>query len=210
MLILALILAASLSAQSKGSLFLRSALIPGWGQIRSGNDYGYAMLASEVATVSSIFYFNNEIKIKNREAYEYALKFADINPGNYSAEYQQHLSRYQSSGFEAGGYNAMIREMAINLFPDQADLQQQYIDANIYSDEMAWSWMSQDHRLNYGNIRGDKSKLEDYAKIASGVLILNHLVSAIDILRLDASRKRRSVSVGYWQNSPTLNLSITF
>ncbi|MBM4404141.1 MAG: hypothetical protein FJ042_07160, partial [Candidatus Cloacimonetes bacterium] len=36
-----------LCAQSKGTLFLKSIVIPGWGQLSSDRQYGYAMLTSE-------------------------------------------------------------------------------------------------------------------------------------------------------------------
>lgn len=209
-IIILLLVIICLSAQSKGSLFLRSLIVPGWGQVHSGRNYGYAMMASELAVISSLYYFDNEQKLKSDEAYDYAMKFAHIAAGNYSDEYFAHLSRYSSSGFEAGGYNAMIREQAMVEYPGQPDMQQQYIDANIYPDDLAWNWESDSKRRNYGDIRGDMNRNEEYAKIFTGVLILNHIVSAVDILRLDSEKRRTNISFGVMQRSPMLYLDYKF
>ncbi len=200
----------SLFAQSKGSLFLKSLILPGWGQVSSGKNYGYSMMAAEVAILSSMYYFNNEYDLKKQEAYEYAVKYADVLPGSYSDNYFAHLSRYNSSGFEAGGYNAMIREQAMITYPNQPDMQQQYINANIYGDDMSWSWQSDSNRRIFGNIRGDMNKNKDYTRIVIGVTILNHFVSAIDILRLDAERKRSKLHFGIKDDSPMLFVDYSF
>ncbi len=205
-----LICVITLSAQSRKSLLLRSLLIPGWGQVHSGNSYGYMMMATEVGIISSLFYFDNEHDLKRKEAYEYAMKYASVYPGSYSDEYFSHLSRYNSSGFEAGGYNSIILEQAMAIYPDRPDMQQQYLNANIYTDEMAWNWDSDSKRRDYGNIRGDMNSYKDYARIMSGVLILNHLISVVDILRMDSETKRSNVHFGIQGQSPSIILNYNF
>lgn len=200
----------TLSAQSKGKMVLQSLLLPGLGQIQSGHSHGYYMLAAEVSILASLFYFDKESDLKFKEAYEYALKYANVNPGSYSDEYFSHLSRYNSSGYEAGGYNSLVLDKAMQLYPNQPDLQQQYLAANVYSDEMAWKWENASNRRAYGNIRGDMNSYKDYAKIMTGVLILNHLVSVVDVLRLDSESKRASFHVGIEKKSPTLFVNLSF
>ena len=75
------------------------------------------MLASEVLLWSASYYTSNEISLQNRSTYEYALKFAHIYPGSYDSQYYRDLAKYNSSGYEAGGYNAMIRQTAIDMYP---------------------------------------------------------------------------------------------
>ncbi|MBM4404000.1 MAG: hypothetical protein FJ042_06440, partial [Candidatus Cloacimonetes bacterium] len=199
-----------LCAQSKGTLFLKSIVIPGWGQLSSDRQYGYAMLTSEALAWMSLYYFDREVDLRNRESYEYALRFAHIQPGSYADTYFSDLSRYNTSGFEAGGFNDMIRRTALELYPHDPVSQQQYIDANIYNDDFAWNWDSVDNRKQYNSIRIQMRNNKDYIKIVTGVLIFNHLVSAVDILRLHSSRSRANAYMSIQDKTPTLNLEIQF
>ncbi len=179
---LLIVLSVSLAAESRGLKFLQSLAVPGLSQVRSGRDYGYAMLAAEAGIISGILFLNAEENLKAQEYYEYALKFAHIQPGDYPDQYFRDLSRYDSSGFEAGGYNADVRQKAMQLYPDDPIAQQIYIDENIYPDDYAWNWDSSDNRGSYSEIRIQTQDLRDYGSIAIGVLIVNHLISGIDAL----------------------------
>lgn len=180
--LLLIILSVSLTAESRGLKFLQSLAVPGLSQVRSGRDYGYAMLAAEAGIISGIFFLNAEENLKAQEYYEYALKFAHIQPGDYPDQFFRDLSRYDSSGFEAGGYNADVRQTAMQLYPDDPIAQQIYIDENIYPEDYAWNWDSSESRGSYSEIRIQTQDLRDYASMAIGVLIVNHLISGIDAL----------------------------
>lgn len=194
--------------KTKGFEMLKSLAVPGLSQVTNGKDYGYAMMASEVGIISSMVYFNNEEKLKIREAYEYALKYAHLNPGKYSDQYYRTLSRYNSSGYDAGGYNNEVRETAIRLHPGDPAAQQQYIDANAIPDEQAWNWDSTQNRGSYSKIRIKSQDMRDYGSIAVGVLILNHLVSGVDVLRFFTEKARSQVYFDYQNHQPMLMLNI--
>lgn len=208
-LILLLLLSSFCFAQSKGVTFLKSAILPGWGQLSLDRDYGYGMMAAEVGIIGSMFYLANEQKLSKQESYEYALQFAHIQPGDYSPEYFSHLSRYNSSGFGGGGYNAMIRQEALEQFPSDPLAQQAYIDSHAYSDEMAWNWDSSADRGKYSKMRIHTQDLKDYAKIATGIMIFNHLVSGIDILRIK-NIESSHLSIGMKRKQPLLMLDLSF
>ncbi len=210
MLILVIVACTTLSAETKGRLLLKSLLIPGWGQVSLDRNYGYAMMTAEVGIISSLFYLDNEEQLKKTEAYEYALKYAHIQPGTYSAEYYAHLSKYSSSGYDAGGYNAMIRQAAIAEYPGDPEAQTAYINQHIYTDDYAWNWDDTSNRRKYGSIRADINNYQDYAKMVSGVMILNHLVSAVDILRMKADNPRTQLSFGVLNQHPILMLDYHF
>jgi hypothetical protein len=193
----------------KPSPFLKSALVPGWGQLSIDKNYGYGMLTSEVLLWSTYFYNVNEQDLKHEASYEYALKFANVNPGKYSAQYYRDLTRYNSSGFEAGGYNAMVRQYAISAFSDPAS-QQAYIDANAIPDEMSWQWESTDRRKKYSTMRKEILEMKDTAQVLTGVIIANHIISGIDMLRQKKHWKNVNTSVGYLHNTPILNLEVKF
>ena len=103
----------------------------------------------------------------------------------------------------------MIRQQAIEHFPGDSQAQQEYIDSNIYSDEMAWNWDSSADRGNYSKMRIRTQDLKDYAKIATGIMIFNHLVSGIDILRISGVESSR-FSLGMKDRQPLLMLDISF
>jgi hypothetical protein len=192
------------------SPLLKSALLPGWGQLSLDRSYGYGMLVSETLIWSADFYNSNEQKLKDRQSYEHALKFAHINPGNYDSQYYRDLARYDTSGFSAGGYNAMIRTTAQNLYPDNLAAQQQYIDINAMPDAMSWQWDDFTYRKKYASMRNQILDLKDKAQIITGLLIANHLISTIDMLRLRKHWSNVHTSVQYYRNTPTLNFSIDF
>lgn len=202
------LLTLTLSAQSKGLEFLKSLAVPGLSQVINGRAYGYGMMAAEVGIISGMFYINNERNLKARESYEFAIKNAHINPGTYSDQYFRNLSRFNSSGFEAGGYNARIRQTAMDLYPNDPVAQQQYIDTNAYGDDMAWNWDSPTLRGEYSKIRIKTQDLRDYGKIAVGVLILNHLVSGIDVLRYFSETTRSQVYFDIQDQHPMLMLDV--
>jgi len=192
-------------AQNRGVGFIKALAVPGWQQAAVGKNYGYAMLASELAIIGSVFYLNNESDILMQDSYEYAIKFAHLHPGSYDNKFYNSLSRYESSGFDANGYNAMIRQTALTMYPYDAIAQQQYIDQNSYKDDMFFSWDSPQHRSQYNKLRNRSNDFDDYASVAVGVLILNHLVSGVDYLLFSARDKSKTeVYFGVKNNEPML------
>jgi len=133
--LLTILLSTTLFAQSRGLLTLKSFVVPGWSQISSERNYGYAMLTAEAVIIGSIYYFHSESKVLEQECYEYAIKFAHLHPNGYNDDFFKHLARYESSGFDAGGYNNWVRQTAIDLYPDNPEMQQQYINDNAYGND---------------------------------------------------------------------------
>jgi hypothetical protein len=203
-----LLLAVSLSSQSKGLEFLKSLAVPGLSQVTNGRAYGYGMMVAEVGIISGMFYINNERDLKARETYEFAIKHAHINPGDYSEEYFRNLSRFNSSGFDADGFNARVRQTAMDLYPNDPISQQLYIDNHAYGEDMSWNWDSPSLRGQYSKIRIKTQDLRDFGKIAVGVLILNHLVSGIDVLRFFSETTRSQVYFDIKDNHPMLMLGM--
>jgi len=206
-----LLVSQAISAKSfKISPLIKSVLVPGWGQLSLDRNYGYAMLTTEVVFWSTLFYNTNEQDLTHQESYEYALKFAHINPGSYASQYYRDLAKYDTSGFEAGGYNSMVMQTALsmtNLTPEQ---QQEYIDENAIPDEMAWQWDSYQQRKQFSSMRKDILELKDKAQLITGLLIANHIISSIDMLRLKKHWGNVHPSVQYYRNTPVLNLSVEF
>ncbi len=197
----------SLTAQSRGVSALRSFAVPGLSQVIDSRDYGYAMMASEAVIIGSMYFMTNESKVLQRDSYEYAIKFAHLNPGSYNSDFYNNLAKYESSGYNAGGYNAWVRKTAMEQFPYDPVLQQEYIDTYSYGDDQFWAWDASYHRSEYNKLRNRSQDFKDYALVATGVLILNHLVSGIDVLRYNAQPKRSHISFGQQGKTPLLQLS---
>lgn len=204
----ALLICTALSADNKGLGFIKSLAIPGFSQVRSGHNYGYAMMASELATIGSIMYMNNESDALMDESYEYAIKYAHITPQDYDDEFFYNLARYESSGFDVNGYNAMIRQKAQEQFPYDPEAQQEYIDTYSYQDDRFWYWDSTDNRSHFNQLRNRSDDFQDYAKVTVGVLILNHIISGVDYLRLSAKDRKTQVSFRYKHRTPMMYVSV--
>jgi hypothetical protein len=208
LIVLMFALLSCLAAENKGWQLVQSLAVPGLSQIRSDRNYGYAMLTSEVGIISTLLYLGTEVNLKTEKYYEYALKYAQVQVGDYPDQYFRDLSRYNSSGFEAGGYNAQVRQRAIQLYPADPLQQQVYIDANAYSEDYAWNWESVENRSSYSKIRVQTQDLRDYGKMAVGVLIVNHLISGIDVLRYFSETQRSHVYLDIKDRHPMLMLNV--
>ena len=206
-ILILIILSLSLFAENRGLGVLRSLALPGYSQVSAGHNYGYALMASEVAAIGSYLYMNEESSALMHESYEYAIKFGHVNPGDYDADFYYNLSRFDSSGFDVNGYNAMIREEAMEQFPYDPVAQQNYIDTNSYKDDRFWDWDSTDNRSHFNKLRNKSDDYEDYAKVTMGVIILNHLVSAVDYLRFSARERNSNVSFRYVKKTPMMFLT---
>ncbi len=192
LLFLTVLLASSLWGEkpSPQIAFLKSAILPGWGELSMGNRSGYVFLGLEVLAWSSKLYCEEEEILTERKAFNHAVKYAHIDSGmDYEDQYYYHLSKYSSSGFEPGGYNAYIVEQSESQ-PDP----QQYLEDNLYSDEYYWNWDSTEDRITYGKKRKDATSFSDYAKAITGTIVVNHLISAINSFRIAKKMRRMDIS----------------
>ena len=173
--------------------FLKSAIIPGWGELSVGNKSGYFFLASEILMWGSRLYFLEEVNLREEESYLYALQHGGLQPGKHDRAYLELLTRYNSSGFEPGGYNEMILKRAQSLYPNDQEAQNQYLLNNAILDEsLFWSWDSREDRRQYSIMRKNADHNRDYAKTVIGVIVANHVISAINAARVTSIKNRRS------------------
>ncbi len=178
---------------------MKSAIIPGWGELSMGNSSGYIFLLSEILLWSGRYYFLEEVKLREEESYVYALQYAGLQSGDYDAEFLHLLTKYNSSGFEAGGYNEMILQRARSLYPDDPAAQNQYIHDNAILDEsLFWSWETREDRRLYSIMRKNADHNRDYAKAVVGVIVANHIVSVINSARIaTAQRREQRLQIGF-------------
>ena len=192
--------------------FFRSLLLPGWGELSQKNSSGSIFLTSELLFLSSRYYFLEEAYLKDKASFNYAVKFAHIDPNtDHSNEYFFHLKKYDSSGYETGGYNAYIVELAKNLYPEDMEAQTAYINANVYSDEYFWQWDDDNKQHEYAILRKRIIQYNDYAKTLIGAILANHLISAINSLRINSKLKRLQAGIEFNSNmDPLISIKYSF
>jgi len=191
---------------------LRSVIVPGWGELAAGNKTGFIFLASEVMLLSSRFYFIEEADLKAKASYNYAVKYAHINPNiDLSDEYYYHMSRYMNSGLNTGGYNAYIVKIAKAKFPDDPEAQTQYIEENKYSDDEYWGWDDDVKQNKYSILRKRITQYGDYTKAITGAIIANHIISALNAFRASSRLKNLNAQVQFDSNmNPIFTLQYKF
>ena len=87
-----------------GLNFLKSAVVPGWGQLSVDKNYGIAYLVAEASFWSMRFYCLQESDNNTVASHNYAIKYADVDPeGHYSHQFYEDMRKYSSSGYEQGG-----------------------------------------------------------------------------------------------------------
>ncbi|MCB5261761.1 MAG: hypothetical protein LHW64_02445 [Candidatus Cloacimonetes bacterium] len=195
---------------AQGKDFLFSLAVPGFSQVMNGKSHGYVMMAAEAALIGTSLYLSSEADLLMDESYSYALKFAELNPADYDTEFLKNLGKYNSSGFDADGYNAMIRREAQAIFSDSPDSMQIYIEDHSYGEDQYWRWESAGRRADYNRMRNNSVDLESYGKLVVGVMILNHLVSGMDVLISHSQKRRTQLSMGIHRNAPMLKLTLRF
>jgi len=177
---------------------LRSALIPGWGELAADNKTGFVFLTTEIVLISSRFYFLEEADLKEKASYNYAVKYAHIDPDiDITDEHYYHMSRYESSGFDTGGYNAYIVEIAKARFLDDPDAQTQYIENNTYTNDEFWEWDNEDEQRKYSTLRKNITHYGDYAKAVTGAIIANHIISALNAFRASSRLKNLNAHIQF-------------
>ena len=190
----------------------RSALVPGWGELSAGNRSGYIFLASEILLLSSRFYFVEEADLKAKASYNFAVKYAHIDPEiDLSDDHYYHMTRYLSSGFETGGYNANIVEIAKAIYPDDLQAQTQYIEENAYSEDEYWGWDDKFKQKDYSILRKRITQYGDYVKAITGAVIANHIFSALNAFRASSRLKNLNAQVIFDNNmNPVFTLQYKF
>jgi len=190
----------------------RSALVPGWGELSAGNKSGFIFLASEILLLSSRFYFVEEADLKAKASYNFAVKYAHIDPEiDLSDDHYYHMTRYLSSGFETGGYNANIVEIAKAIYPDDLQAQTQYIEENAYSDDEYWGWDDKFKQKDYSILRKRITQYGDYVKAITGAVIANHIFSALNAFRASSRLKNLNAQVLFDSNmNPVFTLQYKF
>jgi hypothetical protein len=152
---------------SKGLISLRSLLIPGWGQLSSGNKLkGYVFLGVEAALITAIFTNRAYSRWMEDDYKAFAVQHAGISQGNGHLWYVD-----MGNWMNNADYN-------------EQRLRDRQFEAVYNSPGEEWQWDSDDNRKDFKSMRIASDRAEQNALLLTGAVILNHLLSAVDATRL--------------------------
>ena len=174
-------LADAVSTSRKGDM-LRSALLPGWGQMHMGHSTrGVVFMGVEAVTWigAGLSYLEGTF---NRNDYRWlAMEEAGISISGRSSEFMDDVGDFSSSA----EYNDYIHRLARYYYPDDPDAQRDYYESHARYGSDGWYWTSETSRLDYADhLRKSKQWFRRSMYIAAFALV-NRVVSVIDTALLD-------------------------
>ena len=174
-MVLVLCLAQAGSTQSPRRAFWLSLMVPGWGQHISGQvTSARVFAATEVALWGAVLGSRYVEDIRRDNYLTYAAEHAQAQASGKSGEYLDDLGFYQSRhqhnrvAVIDGGEDAY-------LYPETASY--------------FWEWDEDASRQRYRDLRNSSTSAGRQALYASGLVVVNHLISAIHAART-AGRSR--------------------
>lgn len=158
---------------------MASILVPGLGQMIEGDKAkAQTFFVVEGAIWISYFglnYWGNRIDASART---FAIDHSGGNPARRDDEYFDALEDYLSSN----EHNLVVERQASLYYPNNPELQQEYIAANSYFGEDEWAWDSLDSRSQYWERRRVARENKRRASFMPGFAVINRIVSVVDVL----------------------------
>ncbi len=174
----------------RGKAFLKSILIPGWGQISTGRKHtGYAFLTAEALLISSVI-----------GAQMYASWLED----DYIAFAKQHAG---VRGDKEHQYYVDIGNWLDRRSYNERRLQDRNYEALYTDPRYDWTWDADASRAYFKDLRIKSDSAGQISVMLIGGLLLNHLASAVDASR--GVKKDETISVNTDYRS-TIKVSLVF
>lgn len=203
---------------------LASLLVPGSGQLLAGQDRGAVYLAAEVYLLSRYLQLDHEATLQARRyqdlAFDVARRTFQPTRRDTVFEYYEQMERFVQSGaydadpgsafvpeVDPGTYNGSVWLLARRTFWEDPNVQPdptspqywnavQFYQARAVSPNFLWTW--REHSLEQQVFRDYMRRSDNafrHAQSQIGLLLANHLVSAIDALisaRMSAAAGREA------------------
>jgi hypothetical protein len=166
-LILLLLLPVAASASKSQGAFWRSLLIPGWGQRYAAGQGGH-FFAAELALWGGYFGFERLGDIRREQYRAYAAEKAGARPAGKGGEYFDDLGFYQSR----------LEHNQFSRYEDGPNAKVYPLDRDYF-----WEWAGDTSRERYRSFRNSSTTARQQAVFMTGLLVVNHLVSAVHAAR---------------------------
>ena len=164
------------------SALMKSALLPGWGQLSLGHSTrGYVFMGLEATTWlgAGLSWLKSSW---NRDDYvSLAMAEAGIDADGRGSQFLDDLADFSSSD----EYNDYIRSLARYYYPDDPEAQREYFENHARYGSDGWDWSSASARERFYDRLKDSRNWSRRAIYIAGFALVNRAVSAIDAALLE-------------------------
>ncbi len=179
-----------------------SLVIPGSSQILNGSKIkGYSFVATEIFGILGNFYYTREAQ-KFVERYKtYAYTVAGANPEISDEDYWDAIERRRTRE----EYIEYLWRLARSYYPTDPARQQDFVNSRMV--EGTWSFPTLEEWFSYRKMRRQERSSLSNASVMVGVIIANHIFSALDAFvstKLAARKVSFETRVGPWTSSVSL------
>jgi hypothetical protein len=165
-----------------------SLIVPGSGEyILGAKSKAYMFFALESSLLLSIAGFTIHKNSLVDDYRIFAFKYADADFERRDEEYWSAVELYIS---RASYMESLYRE-ARRIYPDDPDKQREYVESRAVSGE--WSWPNKGTWFRFQDMRKAVRVTDTRIKVTLGLLIVNHIASALDTF-ISARLKKFSLS----------------
>ena len=167
----------------------KSLLLPGWGELSLNNkSRGQKLLAVDVILWLTVLNGKNLSKNYESDYRAFASEHAgvdwnhtdylfavDIGYYNKLDDYNSAKARQRSLEMETDPNGDLIREYGHSIYPENGDFD--------------WEWDNTTNRQSYKDMRVSSANWDKYANFAIAGLIINRVISVIDVIYLEKTGK---------------------
>jgi len=173
---------------------LRSALLPGLGQMHLGHETrGLVFIGVEAVTWAG-FGLSYLEGVFNRDDYRMlALEEAGIAISDRSTRFLDDVSDFGSSD----EYNDYIHRLARYYYPDDPDAQRDYYETHARYGSDGWSWSSDQARLDFADHLRESRLWFRRSLYIAAFAVVNRAVSVIDAALLDPAAPGLYAELGF-------------
>jgi hypothetical protein len=165
----ALVAPIAAQAMSPKRAFLYSLLVPGWGQYVAGNEKSAVrFLGAELGLWGGFFAFKKVEDVRVDNYRSYAAQHAQAQTSSKNSQYFDDLGFY-SSRLQHNRFARYDDGPNANIYPETADF--------------FWEWDSEASRNRYKELLNSSDSAQRQSLLFSGLVVVNHLVSAIHAAR---------------------------
>lgn len=174
--------AVHLSEKNKGTAFVMSLVLPGWGQhYTKSHQKMYAFIATEVGLWMTYSGFELYSDWRRQDYRNYAARYADVDLNGKSDSYFINVGNFNNI-YDYNAYKLQWRQLS-EYYKD--------VDAHY------WNWQSEKQREKFDDLRISSDTAHNRATLVLGLIVANHLISAVDAL-ISANRyNKRQASLDW-------------
>ncbi|MBD3224552.1 MAG: hypothetical protein GF313_07470 [Caldithrix sp.] len=169
--------------KSVGKALLMSLVVPGSGEYYTGNrNHGLFFFSMELLAWGGLTanrHYSNHLMDEYRV---FAVEHADVNPSGKDKQYWIDIGKYND----------------IYAYNEQRQRDRRFSDMYAETDVNYWNWQSKELRFRYDGKRIQASEIANREVYFFTAILLNHLVSGINAMRLARSHNREMQS-NRWQ-----------